>query len=62
MSNKDGGAPIESAAGSALTQRKSTNVTSEKAASVAVKVIGSKTFSKTSKTAAGLALTQRRSK
>ena len=49
----------KSAAGSALTQRKSTEVTGKKSASAAAKTLRSPTASKAAKSAAGSALTQR---
>jgi len=52
----------KSAAGSALTQRKSTEVTGKKAASAAAKTLRSPTASKAAKSAAGSALTQRPNK
>lgn len=62
LSNPKSTPAAKSAAGSALTQRGSTEVTGKAAASKAAKVLSSPTASKAAKSAAGSALTQRPSK
>lgn len=52
----------KSAAGSALTQVRSSEVTGKRAASAAAKTLRSRTASKAAKSAAGSALTQRPSR
>lgn len=59
LRNPSASKAAKSAAGSALTQRKSTEVTSRKAASAAAKTLRSPSASKAAKSAAGSALTQR---
>lgn len=62
LQSKSASKAAKSAAGSALSQTKSTGVTSKAAASSAAKTLQSKSASKAAKSAAGSALTQRPSK
>ncbi|MBX9591783.1 MAG: hypothetical protein K2X43_21025 [Hyphomonadaceae bacterium] len=62
MSNPNASTAAKSAAGSALTQRRSTEVTSAKAASAAARTLANPRASAAAKSAAASALTQRAGK
>lgn len=62
LRNPEANKDAKSAAGSALTQRKSTEITGKKAASAAAKTLRNPKASKSAKSAAGSALTQRPNK
>lgn len=59
LRNPNASKAAKSAAGSALTQRKSTEVTSAKVASAAAKTLRNPNAGKAARSAAGSALTQR---
>lgn len=62
LGGSKGAKASKSAAGSALSQRKSSGVTGKKVASSAGKTLGSKKATKAARSAAGSALTQKPSK